>query len=115
MGAMVNTDPAQVLIKNDIFQEYSGGLTEQFVLQQMKSKHISPIYYHKTDDSRLEIDFLIQRDAKLVPIEVKAGGVVKSNSLTTLLKNNPDLHAIRYSMLQYIEQQQLANIPLYAV
>lgn len=115
MGAMVNTDPAQVLIKNDIFQEYSGGLTEQFVLQQMKSQHISPIYYHKTDDSRLEIDFLIQRDAKLVPIEVKAGGVVKSNSLTTLLKNNPDLHAIRYSMLQYIEQQQLANIPLYAV
>ncbi len=115
MGAMVNTDPAQVLIKNDIFQEYSGGLTEQFVLQQMKSLHISPIYYHKTDDSRLEIDFLIQRDAKLVPIEVKAGGVVKSNSLTTLLKNNPDLHAIRYSMLQYIEQQQLANIPLYAV
>lgn len=115
MGAMVNTDPAQVLIKNDIFQEYSGGLTEQFVLQQMKSQHISPIYYHKTDDSRLEIDFLIQRDAKLVPIEVKAGGVVKSNSLTTLLKNNPDLHAIRYSMLQYIEQQQLVNIPLYAV
>lgn len=115
MGAMVNTAPAQVLIKNDIFQEYSGGLTEQFVLQQMKSQHISPIYYHKTDDSRLEIDFLIQRDAKLVPIEVKAGGVVKSNSLTTLLKNNPDLHAIRYSMLQYIEQQQLANIPLYAV
>ena len=115
MGAMVNTDPAQVLIKNDIFQEYSGGLTEQFVLQQMKSQNISPIYYHKTDDSRLEIDFMIQHNAQLMPIEVKAGGVVKSNSLTTLLKNNPDLHAIRYSMLQYVEQQQLTNIPLYAV
>lgn len=115
MGAMVNTAPAQVLIKNDIFQEYSGGLTEQFVLQQMKSQNISPIYYHKTDDSRLEIDFLIQHNAHVMPIEVKAGGVVKSNSLTTLLKNNPDLHAIRYSMLQYVEQKQLTNIPLYAV
>ncbi|MBR4497729.1 MAG: ATP-binding protein [Bacteroidales bacterium] len=115
MGAMVNTAPAQVLIKNDIFQEYSGGLTEQFVLQQMKFQNISPIYYHKTDDSRLEIDFLIQHNAHLMPIEVKAGGVVKSNSLTTLLKNNPDLHAIRYSMLQYVEQKQLTNIPLYAV
>ncbi|MBQ4215067.1 MAG: ATP-binding protein [Bacteroidales bacterium] len=115
MGAMVNTAPAQVLIKNDIFQEYNGGLTEQFVLQQMKSQNISPIYYHKTDDSRLEIDFLIQHNAHLMPIEVKAGGVVKSNSLTTLLKNNPDLHAIRYSMLQYVEQKQLTNIPLYAV
>ena len=76
MGAMVNTAPAQVLIKNDIFQEYNGGLTEQFVLQQMKSQNISPIYYHKTDDSRLEIDFLIQHNAHLMPIEVKAGGVV---------------------------------------
>lgn len=115
MGAMVNTEPSQILIKNDVFTEYNGGLTEQFVLQQMKSENISSIYYHKTENSRLEIDFLIQRDARLLPIEVKAGGNVKANSLTTLLKNNPDLRAIRYSMLQYKEQEQLTNIPLYAV
>lgn len=115
MGAMVNTDPAQILIKNDVFTEYNGGLTEQFVLQQMKSENISPIFYHKTEDSRLEIDFLIQRDARLLPIEVKAGGNVKANSLTTLLKNTPDIRAIRYSMLQYKEQEQLTNIPLYAI
>ena len=61
MGAMVKTDPAQVLIKNDIFKEYKGGMTEQYVLQQMKSKGVSPIYYHNTDNSRLELDFVIQR------------------------------------------------------
>ena len=64
MGAMVKTDPAQVLIKNDIFKEYKGGMTEQYVLQQMKSKGVSPIYYHNTDNSRLELDFVIQRNAK---------------------------------------------------
>lgn len=58
MGAMVKTDPAQVLIKNDIFKEYKGGMTEQYVLQQMKSKGVSPIYYHNTDNSRLELDLL---------------------------------------------------------
>lgn len=63
MGAMVKTDPAQVLIKNDIFKEYKGGMTEQYVLQQMKSKGVSPIYYHNTDNSRLELDFVIQRNA----------------------------------------------------
>ena len=68
MGAMVKTDPAQVLIKNDIFKEYKGGMTEQYVLQQMKSKGVSPIYYHNTDNSRLELDFVIQRNAQLVPI-----------------------------------------------
>lgn len=115
MGAMVKTDPAQVLIKNDIFKEYNGGLTEQYVLQQMKSKGISPIYYHKTDDSRLELDFVIQQNSDLLPIEVKAGGNVRANSLTAFLKAHPELRAERYSMLPYKEQEQLCNIPLYGV
>lgn len=99
MGAMVKTDPAQVLIKNDIFKEYKGGMTEQYVLQQMKSKGVSPIYYHNTDNSRLELDFVIQRNAQMVPIEVKAEGNVRANSLTALLGKRPELHAERFSML----------------
>ena len=101
MGAMVKTDPAQVLIKNDIFKEYKGGMTEQYVLQQMKSKGVSPIYYHNTDNSRLELDFVIQRNAQMVPIEVKAEGNVRANSLTALLGKRPELHVERFSMLPY--------------
>ena len=93
MGAMVKTDPAQVLIKNDIFKEYKGGMTEQYVLQQMKSKGVSPIYYHNTDNSRLELDFVIQRNSQMVPIEVKAEGNVRANSLMNLLDKEPSLHA----------------------
>ena len=115
MGAMVKTDPAQVLIKNDIFKEYKGGMTEQYVLQQMKCKGVSPICYYNTDNSRLELDFVIQRGMEMVPIEVKAEGNVRANSLTSLLKNSPGLHAERYSMLPYRTQENLTNIPLYAV
>lgn len=115
MGAMVQTDPAQVLIKNDIFKEYKGGLTEQYVLQQMKSNGVSPIYYHTADNSRLELDFIIQRGAEMIPIEVKAEGNVRANSLMNLLDKEPSLHAERYSMLPYKEQGNLTNIPLYAV
>ena len=86
-----------------------------FVLQQMKSHGIEEVFYHKTDDSRLEIDFVIQREAKLLPIEVKAEGNVRANSLTNFLKANPAIHAIRYSMLPYKEQEQMTNVPLYAV
>ena len=106
MGAMVKTDPAQVLIKNDIFKEYKGGMTEQYVLQQMKSKGVSPIYYHNTDNSRLELDFVIQRNAQMVPIEVKAEGNVRANSLTALLGKRPELHAERFSMLPYKVQDR---------
>ena len=115
MGAMVKTDPAQVLIKNDIFKEYKGGMTEQYVLQQMKSKGVSPIYYHNTDNSRLELDFVIQRNAQMVPIEVKAEGNVRANSLTALLGKRPELHAERFSMLPYKVQCNLTNFPLYAI
>lgn len=115
LGAMVNVEPSQILINNSIFVEYKGGMTEQYVLQQMKSHAIGPIYYHKTDDSRLELDFVIQRNARLLPIEVKAEGNVRANSLTALLKATPDLSAERFSMLPYKEQGQLTNVPLYAV
>ena len=115
MGAMVKTDPAQVLIKNDIFKEYKGGMTEQYVLQQMKSKGVSPIYYHNTDNSRLELDFVIQRNAQMVPIEVKAEGNVRANSLTALLGKRPELHAQRISMLPNKVQRNHTNIPLYAI
>jgi predicted AAA+ superfamily ATPase len=115
LGAMVDTDPAQVLVKTNIFGEFKGGLTEQYVLQQLVSKGVSPIYYHATNDSRLEIDFVIQRGANVLPIEVKAEGNVRANSLTKLLAANPTMHAERYSMLPYKEQGALTNIPLYCV
>ena len=115
LGAMANTDSSQILIKSDLIADFNGGLAEQFILQQMKSKQIDPIYYHSTDDSRLELDFLIQSDGCLLPIEVKSGESVRSNSLSVLLQKTPGLKAIRYSLRPYKEQNFLTNIPLYAV
>ena len=115
LGAMVNVDPKQVLVANTIFSEYKGGMTEQYVLQQMVSHGTDPIYYHTSDESRLEIDYVVQYDAQLLPIEVKAEGNVRANSLTRLLKDNPDMKAVRYSMLPHKEQAQMTNIPLYAI
>lgn len=48
-------------------------------------------------------------------IEVKAESNVRANSLSNLLKQNPELHAIRYSMKPYIEQPQMTCYPLYAI
>ena len=115
LGAMVNTEPVQVLMSNQIFSEYKGGMTENYVLQQMKSKGIAPIYYHKADNSRLELDFVIQKDGKVLPIEVKAEENVRANSLTTLLSQQPDMTAVRYSMLPYRQQGQMECVPLYLI
>lgn len=115
LGAMVDAPASQILIGDSIFKEYKGAFTEQYVLQQMISRDEYNIYYYSADDSRLEIDFLIQQDATIVPIEVKAEGNVKANSLSQYLKEHPELTAIRYSMLPYKQQEHMMNIPLYAV
>ena len=115
LGAMADVEAAQVVVDDQIFTEYKGGMTEQYVLQEMKSCGVAPIFYHKADNSRLEIDFLIQHQAKLLPIEVKAGGNVRANSLSNFLKDNPQITAVRFSMLPYKQQQQLTNVPLYSV
>ena len=114
LGAMADVEPAQILLNENAFVEYKGGMTEQYVMQQMMCCGSTPVYYHTAEDSRLEIDFLIQHNGKPLPIEVKAGGNVRANSLSQLLSETPDLSAIRYSMLPYKEQGQLTNVPLYA-
>lgn len=115
LGAMADVEAAQILLSKNAFEEYKGGMTEQYVLQQMISQGIGPIYYYTAEDSRLELDFIIQQNGKPLPIEVKASGNVRANSLTHLLSVTPELNAVRYSMLPYKKQEQLTNIPLYAV
>ena len=115
LGAMAQVDAVNVLVANEAITQYKGGLTEQFVLQQFMSHGVAPIYYHTTEDSRLELDFVIQHQGRVLPVEVKAGANVRANSLTRLLQANPDLKAVRFSLLPYKEQAQLTNIPLYGV
>ncbi len=113
LGAMAGVEPVNILVTTDALTQYKGGMTEQFVLQQLKSKHINPICYHSTDDSRLEIDFVIQHQGQVLPIEVKAGVNVRANSLSRFLQQHPQVRAVRFSLLPYKQQAQLDCLPLY--
>lgn len=101
-----------MLVGDGIFSEYKGAFTELYVYTQLKSQEL-PLYYHSADNSTVEIDFITQWHDKVIPIEVKAEVNVKSKSLRTFISNNPSLHAIRFSMLPYQQQEWLTNIPLY--
>lgn len=113
MGAMADTAAKDVLLGDTVFTEYKGTFTEQFVLQQMLAQGIQNIYYYSAEDSRMEMDFLMQLEGKLLPIEVKGGTSTKATSLHNYLQH-PSLHAVRLSMLPYREQEHLTNLPLYA-
>lgn len=115
MGAMSNIPVQSLLNGNMLFSDFKGALTEQFVLQQMKTNQSLSIYYWSADNSRGEIDFLVQQEEKVIPIEVKAEENLQAKSLRMFVERNPGLKGCRFSMSPYREQDWLVNCPLYSV
>lgn len=115
LGALSETPPEQILIGDNVFEEYKGAFTENYVLQQLKSLPHTFVYYYSNDNSTLEIDFVVQHDTHIIPIEVKAEENLRAKSLRQFVTDNPGLHGVRFSMSDYREQDWLTNVPLWAV
>lgn len=115
LGALSETPPEQILIGDNVFEEYKGAFTENYVLQQLKSLPRTFVYYYSNDNSTLEIDFVVQHDAHIIPIEVKAEENLRAKSLRQFVTDNSGLHGVRFSMSDYREQDWLTNVPLWAV
>lgn len=115
LGALSETPPEQILIGDNVFEEYKGAFTENYVLQQLKSLPSTFVYYYSNDNSTLEIDFVVQHEAHVIPIEVKAEENLRAKSLRQFVTDNSGLHGVRFSMSDYREQDWLTNVPLWAV
>jgi len=113
-GAMVDADPANILMGSSIFEEYKGAFTELYALQQLSCNTAGTVYYHSSENSRIEIDFIIALDSVIYPIEVKAEDNLKGKSLKLFRSDNNLPLGVRFSMRQYRLQDNLVNIPLYA-
>jgi len=110
----INKLTADTLIAgNEIFNTYKGALTEQYFFQQIHDK-VDFVYYWSAENSRGEIDFIVQKEGKVIPIEVKAEENLRAKSLSAFVAKYPGLHALRFSMSDYREQNWMTNIPLYA-
>ena len=115
LACLAGVPASQILTEDNIFHEWKGAFSEQYVLQQLLSVYDSVAYW-SSNDSECEIDFLVQTENTIVPIEVKAEENVKSKSLHHFVTERyPLLRGVRFSMKDYIEQDWLINIPLYAV
>lgn len=115
LGALVNLDAKTILDRYEIFQEFKGAMAEQYVLQQFKTIKDLPIYYWTNETSRSEVDFVIQLDSKVVPVEVKAATNLKARSLKIYMEQfKPEL-ALRTSLADYKNTDNLVDLPLYAI
>lgn len=115
LTAMTSLDTGTLIEGNRLFTEFKGALTEQYVLQQLISNRDFVINYWSAERSTAEVDFLIQANNRVIPIEVKAEENLKAKSLKAFKeKFNPEI-SVRTSMSDYRSQDWLVNVPLYAI
>lgn len=108
--------PYETIIKeDDIYNEFNGLLTEQFVLQELTNiGKINRLYYW-SNDFKSEVDFVFSYKNLIIPVEVKAGVNVKAQSLRVYSSQYSPKLAIRYSLLNLELNSSLLNIPLYII
>ena len=118
LGAMANAPAGLMLTSNDVFKEFKGAFSENYVFEQLRTFDDLSVYYFSKENSTQEIDFLVQTDERIIPIEVKAEENLRSKSLRGfIVEDYPNEHfkGLRCSMKPYIDQDWMENIPLYGV
>lgn len=113
LGAMVDSSVKAIINDPFIYTEFKGALAEQFVCQELTAAGQKP-YYWSSDDSRQEIDFLLDGENGIIPIEVKAGRSLDSPSFNKLMERMSGVnHGYKVSTLPYKDNGQVINLPLY--
>lgn len=113
LSRMSGLDSKIILEKNDLFEEFKGALSENFVLNMLQGKSWEKVFYHTFDTN--EIDFMIQHENEIIPIEVKSGENKKKTSLTKFNSLNDNKLSIRFSLRNLEHDGKILNIPLFMV
>ena len=113
--AIVRLNQRTLLNENELFTEFKGALTEQYVMQQLAVNQDLGVYYYTNERNSCEVDFIVDNGDEIIPLQVKAEINLKAKSLKTYReKFKPNL-SIRSSMSDYSEEPGLINLPLYAI
>lgn len=115
LSAMAGIDAKTLLEGNEIFREFKGSLTEQYVVCQLKECTDLNIFYWSSDTGTAEVDFIAQIGRNNVPIEVKANENLQAKSLKTFVQKYDNKVNVRTSMTSYRKDDWITNIPLYSI
>jgi uncharacterized protein len=115
LAAMADLDAKTLLEGNSVFTEFKGSLTEQYVFQELISHGGYYVYYWSAERSTAEIDFLVQYNNIIAPVEVKAEENLQAKSLKVFHEKFNPVKSFRTSISDFRRQDWLVNIPLYAI
>ena len=115
LGAMCGLNPQTILRGSAIFTEFKGALTEQYVCQELVAECGLEPFYWSAENSRGEVDFLVQDRGNVYPIEVKAEENLRSKSLSAFSERYEGMWPRRFSLSGYREESWMRNVPLWAI
>jgi ABC-type metal ion transport system substrate-binding protein len=111
--AMKDFSLKQFIVENTLFGNTKGGLFECAVADSLYKSGYS-LYYYKNDTSKKELDFLIQKDGVVIPIEVESGNS-RATSLTSVIKNKQNI-SFGYKFIDGnigVSDNGIITLPLY--
>ena len=116
LGAMSKLNAKTLINDSEVFTEFKGALTEQYVFQQLILNEELSINYYPFENGRYELDFIVQNENdELMPIEVKAGKNLSAKSFRYFCEKYKPAKAIRTSLTDYKQESWMTNLPLYAI
>lgn len=113
LGAKKEINPDDILFMSEEINDFKGGMTENYVNIQLKINGYST-YYWKSDRGA-EIDFIIQRENHLIPVEVKSADNTKAKSLKLYMQKFSPEYAVKISAKNFAFENRIKTVPLYAV
>ncbi|MDR1747548.1 MAG: ATP-binding protein [Spirochaetaceae bacterium] len=115
LSCMVRLRQETLLDGNELFIEFKGALTEQYVFQQLKTLKGLAVWYWSSERGSAEIDFLVDNGRDVIPVEVKAELNLQAKSLKVYREKFHPKMSVRTSMSDYKNEDVLINLPLYTV
>ena len=115
LSCMVGLRQSVLLDGNDLFKEFKGAWTEQYVLQQLKTCKGLQIYYWTAERGSAEVDFVVDDGERIIPVEVQAETNLQAKSLKVYREKYQPERSVRTSMTDYKDEGWLLNLPLWAV
>lgn len=115
LGCMAGLHQKTLIDGNNLFVEFKGALTEQYVCQELNALGDIGIYYYTNDRGSCEVDFVVDTGEKIIPLEVKAELNLKAKSLKMFRERFSPRLSVRASMAEYKKEDGLVNLPLYSI
>jgi predicted AAA+ superfamily ATPase len=115
LGAMAGLNVRTIIEGDTIYTEFKGAFSEQFVMQQLRLNNERFIGYWTNERSTAEVDFVIQEDGRIIPLEVKSGTNLHSKSFKLFCEKFKPEKAVRTTLTPYKKEEWMENIPLYGI